>query len=135
MVVFLFFQKTQDFPRDYENLSRLGVYLYHVLQDENNTVYGENGEHAEPMIDMIRDITAILSDLRKAMKTVVNSDTVPFTAEDVMPEKFKSIENRADRFMRDYVIFHKAENFGKVLYQQYRKLCETHRTQDFLIIE
>lgn len=104
------------------------MYLYHVLQDENNPVYGQTGEHAEPMRYMIGKITAILSDLRKAMKTVVNSGTVPSTAEDVMPEEFKSIENTAYRFMRDYTIFHKAENFGKVLYQQYRKLCETNRT-------
>lgn len=124
MFVFRFFQKTPDFSRDYENLSRVKIYLDQVLFDEINS----DREYDLSMKKMIGTINIILNDIRLAMKMDVNSTSVPSTAKDVLPEVMKLPMERANRFMRDYVIFHQAENYGKLLNQQYRKLCETQRT-------
>lgn len=124
MFVFRFFQITPDFSRDYENLSRLRLYLDHVLKDE----ISQESEYVESMVMMIESINVILSNLRRAMKLDFNSTSVPSTAKDVLPEDVKFPNNRAERFMCNYIIFHQAENYGKLLNQQYRKLCETQRT-------
>lgn len=100
------------------------IYLDQVLFDEINS----DREYDLSMKKMIGTIDIILNDIRLAMKMDVNSTSVPSTAKDVLPEDVKFPNNRAERFMCNYIIFHQAENYGKLLNQQYRKLCETQRT-------
>lgn len=123
---FIFFQKTQDPSGDYEYLSRLKVYLGHVLQDENNN---RSSECAPAIKYLIKHATDILCNLKNIQKDV-NLTTVSSTVEDVMPEELKSLKSSSLMFMRDYVIFHKAENFGRLLKQKYFELFldSTQRT-------
>lgn len=82
----------------------------------------EFGEYMKWMKSVENATVLILCNLHTAIHSAVNATISHYVERDVMSEVWRTMDGSASRFMRDYVVFHKAENFGKLLSEKYKLL-------------
>lgn len=112
-------QVTKVFLEDYESFSRLAVFLEQVMLDESQLKFEE---YLRGMRFVENMTNLILCDLHIAIHSVVHATVSNYVERNVMSDSLRSMNNTAERFVRDYIIFHKAENFGKLVEEKYKLL-------------
>ena len=116
--MFTLLQVTQDLLLDYEHLSRIAVFVEQVSVDEKYYDYGEYSSFIETAEN------ALYLHLCNLQIVIHNVDSTisDYVKRDVMDDSLRHLTKRLDRYMRDYVIFHTAKNFGKHLEKKYEDL-------------
>jgi hypothetical protein len=89
------------------------------MLDERNC---EFGEYKASMKAVENATLHILCNLHTAIHSAVNATISSYVERNVMSEEWRSMKDSALRFQRDYIVFHKAENFGKLLSEKYNLL-------------
>ena len=120
--MFTLLQVTQDLLLDYEHLSRIAVFVEQVSFDEKYYDYGEFSSFIETTENALYLHLCNLQIVIHSLHSTISD----YVKRDVMDASLRTLTKRSERYVRDFVIFHTAKNFGKHLEEKYEDLLRSY---------